>query len=170
FAGRGPLSLVALRFVFFFVSLINKKGGRGAPAMIAFVKDIMIYVFVVAAIIIIPAKLGGYGAIFDAAADAFAKKGGATGLTLKPAQIVPYITLAIGSAMALFIYPHSLTGILSASSSDTIKPNAIAVPAYSLVLVLIGYWGSWVMPPALSCPTRKMWCRSCFSRCFPTGL
>jgi SSS family solute:Na+ symporter len=72
---------------------------------------------------------------------AFAKKGGATGLTLQPGQVMPYITLAIGSAMALFIYPHSLTGILSASSSDAIKRNAIALPAYSLVLGLIGLLG-----------------------------
>src|SRR5215813_769465 len=161
FSGEGLASHLPLTIAFVILALYTYKSGLRAPAMIAFVKDIMIYVFVIAAIIIIPAKLGGYGAIFDAAADAFAKKGGATGLTLKPPQIVPYITLAIGSAMALFIYPHSLTGILSASSSDTIKRNAIALPAY---------WGSWVMPPALSCPTRKMWCRSCFSRCFPTGL
>ena len=40
----------------------------------------------------------------------------AAGLTLAPSQIGPYITLAIGSAMALFMYPHALTGTLSASS------------------------------------------------------
>lgn len=130
-----------MTIAFVILAVYTYKSGLRAPAMIAFVKDIMIYVFVVAAIIVIPAKLGGYGAIFDAAGDAFTKKGGATGLTLKPAQIMPYITLAIGSAMALFIYPHALTGILSASSSDAIKRNAIALPAYSLVLGLIGLLG-----------------------------
>jgi SSS family solute:Na+ symporter len=43
--------------------------------------------------------------------------------------------------MALFIYPHSLTGILSASSADAIKRNAIALPAYSVVLGIIGLLG-----------------------------
>src|SRR5215470_7192807 len=141
FSGEGLASHLPLTIAFVILALYTYKSGLRAPAMIAFVKDIMIYVFVIAAIIIIPAKLGGYGAIFDAAADAFAKKGGATGLTLKPGQIMPYITLAIGSAMALFIYPHALTGILSASSSDAIKRNAIALPAYSLVLGLIGLLG-----------------------------
>ena len=43
--------------------------------------------------------------------------------------------------MALFLYPHSLTGILAASKADAIKRNAIALPAYSLVLGLIGLMG-----------------------------
>jgi len=141
FQGEGMMAHLPLTIAFIILALYTYKSGLRAPAMIAFVKDIMIYVFVIAAIIIIPAKLGGYGAVFDAAAQAYAKKGGATGLTLQPQQIMPYVTLAIGSAMALFIYPHSMTGILSASSSGAIKRNAIALPAYSLVLGLIGMLG-----------------------------
>jgi SSS family solute:Na+ symporter len=109
--------------------------------MIAFVKDTMIYVFVLAAIIIIPAKLGGYEKIFEAAAAAYSAKGGATGLILTDAQVVPYITVVLGSAMALFIYPHALTGILSASSGDAIKRNAIALPIFSIALGFIALMG-----------------------------
>lgn len=141
FQGQGLASHLPLTIAFLILALYTYKSGLRAPAMIAFVKDTMIYVFVIAAIIIIPERLGGYGAVFDAAAQAYAKKGGASGLTLQPQQVMPYITLAIGSAMALFIYPHSLTGILSASSADAIKRNAIALPAYSLVLGLIGLLG-----------------------------
>jgi SSS family solute:Na+ symporter len=141
FQGEGLAGHLPLTIAFVILALYTYRSGLRAPAMIAFVKDTMIYVFVIAAIIIIPAKLGGYGAIFEAAGQAYAKKGGATGLTLQPQQVMPYITLAIGSAMALFIYPHSMTGILSASSSDAIKRNAIALPAYSLILGLIGMLG-----------------------------
>ena len=35
-----------------------------------------------------------------------------------------YATLALGSALALFLYPHSVTGILSASSGHAIRRNA----------------------------------------------
>ena len=42
----------------------------------------------------------------------------AAGVTLMPGQIGPYVTLAIGSAMALFMYPHALTGVLAASSGQ----------------------------------------------------
>jgi solute:Na+ symporter, SSS family len=141
FNGEGIMSHLPLTIAFVILAVYTYRSGLRAPAMIAFVKDTMIYIFVVAAIIIIPAKLGGYGAIFDAAGQAYAKKGGASGLTLQPQQVMPYITLAIGSALALFIYPHSITGILSASSSGAIKRNAIALPAYSLVLGLIGVLG-----------------------------
>ncbi len=43
--------------------------------------------------------------------------------------------------MALFMYPHSLTGVLSASGPKAIRHNAISLPAYSLVLALIAMLG-----------------------------
>lgn len=141
FEGEGLLSHLPLTIAFVILAIYTYRSGLRAPALIAFVKDTMIYIFVIAAIIVIPVKLGGYGAIFDAGAQAYAKKGGATGLVLQPQQVMPYMTLAIGSAMAVFVYPHFMTGVLSSSSADAIKRNAIALPAYSLVLGLIGLLG-----------------------------
>jgi len=147
FHGTGLLSHLPLTIAFVILALYTYSSGLRAPAMIAFVKDTMIYIFVIAAVIVIPIKLGGYGAIFDAAGAVLDKKvadsGGkiAAGLILKPVQVMPFITLAIGSAMALFLYPHALTGILSASKGDAIKRNAIALPAYSVVLGLIAIMG-----------------------------
>jgi hypothetical protein len=94
----------------------------------------MIYIVVLVAVVVVPAKLGGYGAVFDAANDAFKAKGGATGLLLKPSQMLPYATLALGSALAAFMYPHTLTGIFASKSADTIRKNAILLPAYTLLL------------------------------------
>ena len=59
------------------------------PAMIAFVKDAMIYVFIIAAIVLIPHELGGFGRIFEVAQAAYAAKVAAkavpaAGLTLAP--------------------------------------------------------------------------------------
>jgi SSS family solute:Na+ symporter len=136
---------LAITVAFVILALYTYSSGLRAPAMIAFVKDIMIYVFVVAAIIVVPLKLGGYGAIFDKAAAALAAKAALThkpaGLALSGPQIVPFVTLAAGSAMALFMYPHSMTGILSASSATAIRRNAYMLPAYSLVLGLIAVMG-----------------------------
>src|SRR5262249_32331082 len=84
---------------FVMLALYTYSSGLRAPALIAFVKDIMIYIVVLTAVIVVPSKLGGYGAVFAAANDAFTAKGGATGLTLKPAQYLPYATLALGSAL-----------------------------------------------------------------------
>jgi len=79
--------------------------------------------------------------VFSAANDAFAAKGGATGLILKPEQMLPYATLALGSAFAAFMYPHTLTGIFASKSADTIRKNAILLPAYTLLLGLIALLG-----------------------------
>jgi solute:Na+ symporter, SSS family len=134
----GELPIVA---AFIILALYTYSSGLRAPALIAFVKDIMIYIVVLVAVVIVPAKLGGYGAVFSAANDAFAAKGGATGLTLKSSQMLAYATLALGSALAAFMYPHTLTGIFASRSADTIRKNAILLPAYTLLLGLIALLG-----------------------------
>jgi SSS family solute:Na+ symporter len=134
----GELPIVA---AFIILALYTYSSGLRAPALIAFVKDIMIYIVVLVAVVIVPAKLGGYGAVFNAANDAFMAKGGATGLILKPSQMLAYATLALGSALAAFMYPHTLTGIFASKSADTIRKNAILLPAYTLLLGLIALMG-----------------------------
>ena len=134
----GELPLAA---AFVILALYTYSAGLRAPALIAFVKDLMIYIVVIVAVVLVPMHLGGYGAVFAAAGDAFAAKGGATGLTLKPAQMLPFATLAIGSAMAAFMYPHTLTGIFAAKSADTIRKNAVFLPAYTILLGLIALLG-----------------------------
>lgn len=145
-AGSGVFSLAGsalpLTIAFVILALYTYTSGLRAPAMIAFVKDIMIYAFVIAAIVLIPLKLGGYSAVFHAASKAFEAKGaGAWGLTLTSGQMVPFATLAFGSAMAAFMYPHTLTGILSSSSADVVKRNTIFLPAYTILLGLIALMG-----------------------------
>jgi len=152
FQGEGYMAHAPLTVAFVILALYTYKSGLRAPAMIAFVKDIMIYIFVIAAVIIIPYQLGGFGAVFDAAGKVFDAKVAAAaaatppvklaaGLILTDAQIAPFITLALGSAFALFMYPHSLTGVLSASSPRAIRHNAMTLPAYSLVLGLVALLG-----------------------------
>jgi solute:Na+ symporter, SSS family len=126
---------------FIILALYTYSSGLRAPALIAFVKDIMIYIVVLVAVVFVPYKLGGYGAVFSAANDAFNAKGGTTGLTLKPGLLLPYATLALGSALAAFMYPHTLTGVFASKSADTIRKNAILLPAYTLLLGLIALLG-----------------------------
>ncbi len=143
----GELPLV---IAFLILALYTYSSGLRAPALIAFVKDIMIYIAVIAAVVILPVKLGGYGAIFAAAGEALDKKvaasGGklAAGLVLQPGQIVPYASLALGSALAAFLYPHTLTGVFASASARTLRKNAVLLPAYTLLLgllALLGYMG-----------------------------
>jgi SSS family solute:Na+ symporter len=128
-----------LVIAFVILAAFTYTSGLRAPAMIAIVKDLLIYITVIAAIIIIPAKLGGYAAIFAAVPPEKLT------LATPPANSMgmwsAYATLAFGSALALFLYPHSMTGVLSASSGRTIRRNAAILPAYSLVLALLSLLG-----------------------------
>jgi len=139
--GLGLTGELPLAAAFIVLALYTYSAGLRAPALIAFVKDLMIYIVVLVAVVVVPMKLGGYGAVFASAKDAFAAKGGATGITLKPAQMLPFATLALGSALAAFMYPHTLTGIFAAKNERTIRQNAIFLPAYTVLLGLIALLG-----------------------------
>nr|WP_268235275.1 sodium:solute symporter [Silvibacterium dinghuense] len=115
--------------------------GLRAPAAIAIVKDVMLYIMVIAAVVILPAKLGGYGHIFATASAALSTHKPAASIVLKPAQYWSYSTLALGSAIAIVLYPHTATGVLSAGSGRIIKRNAALMPAYNLLLALIALLG-----------------------------
>ena len=121
------------------------SSGLRAPALIAFVKDFLIYLVIIVAVIYIAVKIG-FGTMFDAAEKKMntvnpATKAKTGAFIPAPAQYLSYATLALGSAMALFMYPHSITAVLSSKSRNTIRRNASILPAYSLVLGLLALIG-----------------------------
>ncbi len=132
----GDLPLI---IAFVILAAFTYTSGLRAPAMIAVVKDLLIYITVIVAVIVVPIQLGGYGKIFAAIptpklllAHPPAGSWGSFGT---------YATLALGSALALFLYPHSITGILGASSGRVIRRNAALLPAYSLMLGFLALLG-----------------------------
>ena len=112
--------------------------GLRAPAMIAFVKDGLIYLVIVVAIIYLPHKLGGWGHDLRRGPDeADQDQPGhrQAGRRVHPgpgAASRRTATLALGSAMALFMYPHSVTAVLSTKNRNIVRRNAAILPAYSL--------------------------------------
>ena len=131
--GSGLAGDLPLIIAFVILAAYTYSSGLRAPAMIALVKDALIFIVVIAAVVIIPAKLGGYAQIFAAVPK--------QKLILAPAQYGSYATLALGSALALFLYPHSITGVLSSDSRKAIKRNAAFLPIYSFLLGLIALLG-----------------------------
>jgi SSS family solute:Na+ symporter len=133
------------------------SSGLRAPAVIAFVKDILIYVVIIVAIVYLPSQVGGWDNIFGAAEEKMAATNEVTG---KPqGSFIPgtdamwaYATLGLGSALALFMYPHSITASLSSGSRNTVRRNAALLPAYSFVLGLLALLG-WVAIAAGTDPT-----------------
>ena len=135
--GEWPLVIA-----FVILAAYTYQSGLRAPALIAFVKDALIYIVVLVAVIYIPIELGGFDDIFAAAEEKFSGSEQPTdGLVLADAQILGYSSLAFGSALALFLYPHAITGLLATRSRDTIRRNMAALPAYSFLLGLLALLG-----------------------------
>jgi len=132
----GEIPLIA---AFVILAAYTYTSGLRAPAMIAIVKDLLIYATIITACIVIPMHLGGFGKIFASVpADKLLLKAPSdTNLN----QYSAYVTLAVGSALALFLYPHSMTATLSSSGANTLRKNMVILPAYSVLLGLIALLG-----------------------------
>src|SRR5258707_8324319 len=138
-SGTGLMADMPLFIAFIILAAFTYSSGLRAPASIAIVKDILIYVTAIAAVIVIPIELGGLGKIF-AAVPVQKLLLSVPGPNTTGAYSA-YATLAFGSAFALFLYPHSMTGILSASSGHAIRRNAAMLPGYSFMLGLLALVG-----------------------------
>jgi len=138
-SGAGYSGDLPLIIAFIILAAFTYSSGLRAPASIAIVKDLLIYVTAFVAVIAIPIQMGGFGKIFAA---------------VPPAKLllaVPgphttgvysyYATLVLGSAFALFLYPHCVTGILAASSARAVRRNAAMLPGYTFMLGLLALMG-----------------------------
>ena len=140
--------------------------GLRAPALIAFAKDIMIYIVVIAAVVILPRHFGGYHNIFSLAALHFAQaKTGS--VILQPSGYTNYATLALGSALAAFMYPHTITSVLASSSAQVIRKNAVFLPAYTFLLGLVGLLGIVGVAAGLHLQSSKDVVPALFTFAFP---
>ena len=139
-SGTGYLADLPLLIAFVILAAFTYSSGLRAPASIAIVKDLLIYITAIrCGRSSFRSQLGGFAKIFAAVPPAkllLAVPGANT-----TGSYGVYATLALGSALALFLYPHSITGILSASSGHAIRRNAAMLPAYSFMLGLLALVG-----------------------------
>jgi SSS family solute:Na+ symporter len=168
FSTLGALhALPALTVAFVLLAAYTYTSGLRAPAMIAFVKDALIYVTVIAAITVIPARLGGWAHIFSLSAAALAARPKPSSIFLAPTQYFSYATMAFGSALSLFIYPHSITSVLAARSREVIRRNAALLPIYSLLLGLLALLGYCALAAGISTKDTTSVVPLLFARFFP---
>jgi solute:Na+ symporter, SSS family len=161
---RGEWPLVA---AFIILAAYTYSSGLRAPAAIAIVKDIMLYIMVIAAVVIIPAKLGGYAHIFSSAAATLATHTPPASIILRPPQYWSYASLAAGSALALMFYPHTFTGALSSAGAQVIRRNAALLPAYNVLLGLIALLGFMALAAGIHTTDTSAAVPLLFLRMFP---
>ncbi|MDQ3274875.1 MAG: sodium:solute symporter [Actinomycetota bacterium] len=144
------------------------SSGLRAPALIAFVKDALIYLVILVAILYLPAKLGGWDAIFTAAADKFEASEPTTDAVIPAGALHwAYASLALGSALALFMYPHSITAVLSTGNRNVIRRNAALLPAYSFLLGLLALLGFVAIAAGIEVDNAQLAIPALFEQEFP---
>jgi SSS family solute:Na+ symporter len=139
-----------LFIAFVVLAIFTYVSGLRAPALIAFIKDTLIYLFVIVAVFYIPTRVGGWSHIFGTAQTHFSSISPAThkpiGTYIPTSKAtgstqLDFASLALGSAVALFLYPHAITGTLAAKRRSVVKRNMIYLPLYSVLLALIALFG-----------------------------
>ena len=139
YVGSGWMTYLPLIISFIILATFSAMSGLRASAFIAILKGVLIFATVIVAIIVIPSQLGGYAAIF-------AKVPPQNILLAAPTaenwgSVSAFSSLALGSAFALFLYPHAVTGLLSSSSGRVIEQNAIIQPVFNIVLWFLSILG-----------------------------
>ncbi len=137
--GLSAIPNLPLLIAFLFLAFYTYSSGLRGSALIAIAKDLLVYTTVIAAIIVIPIELGGYGKIFASIDPKLLLLPHSTPTNLGGG--FAYSSLALGSILALFLYPHATTGMLSAGSRDVVERNSIILPIYSFALALIALLG-----------------------------
>ncbi|GIE32580.1 solute:Na+ symporter, SSS family protein [Actinoplanes italicus] len=136
FGGEWPL-LAAVTLV----SVCTFRSGLRAPALLSVVKDVLLGWMLLTAVLMV-AMYGGWGSTFRIAAVRFAASPNpADGLLLPETGHLGFLTLVIGSALAIFAYPHALVGMLAAKDRDTVRRNAAALPVYCAALAVMALLG-----------------------------
>src|SRR5262245_15279446 len=133
-SGTGLASDLPLIIAFVILAAFTYSSGLRAPASIAIVKDILIYITAFAVIIAVPIQLGGFAKIFSAIPES--KLLLATPGPNTTGAYSAYATLALGSALALFLYQHSLTCILCDSGGYSICRIWYFRPGHYILVVL----------------------------------
>lgn len=126
-------------------SFTYTSGLRGATLTSVF-KDALIWFTVIVSIIAIPIFIGGFHTAFSDI------KAPAKFLALPSSSITAYFSLALGSAIALYLYPHAINGSLSSNSKNQLKLSTSMLPIYGIGLAFLALFGILVyaVSPALS--------------------
>lgn len=129
----------ALTAVFAVLAVATWRSGLQASALIAVAKGTLVFGAVLGVVTAIWLQSASPGSVFQVPEDSPA--GPDFDVLLDPSLHLAYGSLALGSAMALLMYPHVLTAAFSAASAQTLRRTVVALPLWTAVLGLFGVLG-----------------------------
>ncbi|MFJ8232861.1 sodium:solute symporter [Streptomyces sp. NPDC094448] len=123
------------------LAVATYRHGLRAPAVISGFKGVAVLGSVAALVWLVLDRFGGPGGVFGAAAGELAARDSGPSLLLTDGQQPAFATLALGSALALLMYPHVLTVGFAASGPRALRKATVALPVWTAVLALFGLLG-----------------------------
>jgi solute:Na+ symporter, SSS family len=140
-AGTGYINVqIVVILSFFLVALYTFFSGIKGPTYTAIIKDILIWIIMLYMVVSLPIMhFGSWGNMIDKVSQHSPQL--LTIPTSGPKGIPWFITASIVSALALFMWAHAATGVFAAKSADSLRKNAIFLPLYNIVLILVIFLG-----------------------------
>src|SRR5437870_10821544 len=137
---------ISLVIAFIILAAFTFTSGLRGATLTAVYKDILVWLTVIVVIVSALWSIGGFG-------QAFANVPKSPNFLTVSSLLVPgYMTLILGSALALYLYPHAINGVLSAESEHKLRLSTSMLPLYGLGLAFLALFGVLVFsfPSALS--------------------
>jgi len=135
---------ISLLVAFVILAAVTYTSGLRGATLTAILKDILIWITVVAVIIVVPLSIGGFGTAFRDVKPSY--------VTVPNSLVTGYATLVLGSALALYLYPHAINGVLSSESVHKLRRSTALLPLYGIGLAIMALMGILVyaVPPAMN--------------------
>jgi SSS family solute:Na+ symporter len=140
-AGTGYINVTFVVIMsFLLVAFYTFFSGIKAPTYTAIIKDILVWVIMLYMVVSIPIiHFGSWGNMMHTTVAKAPQM--LTLPTSGPKGMLWFSTAALISALALFMWPHTATGIFSSKSGESLRKNAIVLPFYNIVLMLVTFLG-----------------------------
>ncbi len=135
---------ISLLIAFVVLAAFTYTSGLRGATLTAVFKDFLIWITVIVVIIAVPISIGGFGSAFKQVNQRY--------VTLPDSLVPAYATLVLGSALALYLYPHAVNGVLSAESAKKLRKSTALLPLYGIGLAILALMGILVygVPQAMS--------------------
>ena len=145
--GRGDLGLAVVTALL--LVAVYRRGLRAAT-LVSVVKAALLFPATVGVLWAATAASPGTAAVFSTAGRELAASGGE--LLLGDGLDAAYVSLAVGSALALVVYPHVVTAAFAARSPDVLRRACIALPAWTALLGVTALLGLFALAAGIRTP------------------
>jgi solute:Na+ symporter, SSS family len=140
-AGTGYINVTFVVIVsFLLVAFYTFFSGIKAPTYTAILKDIMVWIVMLFMVVSIPViHFGSWNNMINTSIQKVPQMMAIPSTGSK--GVLWFSTAALISALALFMWPHTVTGTFSSKSGESLRKNAIVLPFYNIVLMLVTFLG-----------------------------